>query len=192
MAKQSRQWIVVVTVLAGLAIGVWALMRFGPENGPVQVGVKAPDYPVVNIATGDSVTLRERYAGRVTLVNIWATWCAPCREEMPSMQEAYARLKDRGFAVAAVSIDEGSVDDIRKFVREFGLTFDILHDRTGRIQQVYQTTGVPESFLVDRNGVIVKRLIGSHNWASEANLAQIDRLLGERDAALATPSGAAR
>ena len=77
-------------------------------------------------------------------------------------------------------------------MREFGLTFDILHDRSGRIQQVYQTTGVPESFLVDRKGVIVKRLIGSHNWASEANLAQIDRLLGERDAAMATPAGASR
>jgi peroxiredoxin len=111
---------------------------------------------------------------------------------MPSMQEAYAKLRDRGFAVAAVSIDEGSVDDIRKFVREFGLTFDILHDRSGRIQQVYQTTGVPESFLVDRNGVIVKRLIGWHNWASEANLAQIDRLLGEREAAMAAAAGTSR
>ena len=188
----SKQWMVVVTVLAGLAIGVWALLRFGPETGPVQVGVKAPDYEVLDLATGDTVALREHYAGRVTLVNIWATWCAPCRDEMPSMQEAYAQLKDRGFAVAAVSIDEGSVDDIRKFVREFGLTFDILHDRSGRIQQVYQTTGVPENFLVDRNGVIVKRLIGAHNWASEANLALIDRLLGAGDAALATPAGAAR
>ena len=77
-----------------------------------------------------------------------------------------------------MSIDEGAVEDVRKFQREFGLTFDILHDRSGRIQQVYQTTGVPESFLLDRNGVIVKRLIGDHNWASEANIAQIERLLG--------------
>jgi cytochrome c biogenesis protein CcmG, thiol:disulfide interchange protein DsbE len=188
----SKQWIVVVTVLAGLAIGAWALVRFGPETGPVQVGVTAPDYAVLDLASGDSVTLREHYAGKVTLVNIWATWCAPCRDEMPSMQEAYAKLKDRGFAIAAVSVDEGPVDDIRNFVREFGLTFDILHDRSGRIQQVYQTTGVPESFLIDRNGVIVKRLIGWHNWASEANLAQIDRLLAAGDAALAPPPGAAR
>lgn len=170
---------VVVTVLAGLAIGAWALMRFGPETGPVQVGVTAPDFSLVDLATGDTVDLREHYAGKVTLVNIWATWCAPCRDEMPSMQEAYAKLKDRGFAIAAVSVDEGSVDDIRRFVREFGLTFDILHDRTGRIQQVYQTTGVPESFLLDRNGMIIKRLIGSHNWASETNVALIERLLTE-------------
>ena len=93
------------------------------------------------------------------------------------MQEAYAKLKPRGFAIAAVSVDEGPVSDVRRFVREFGLTFDILHDRSTRIQQIYQTTGVPESFLVDRDGIIVKRLIGSHNWASPANIAQIERLL---------------
>lgn len=174
----SKQWIAVAAILGGLATGAWALMRFGPDSGPVQVGVRAPDYTAVDIATGDSVSLRQRYQGKVTLVNIWATWCGPCREEMPSMQEAYAKLKPRGFAIAAVSVDEGSVDDVKQFVREFGLTFDILQDRSGRIQQVYQTTGVPESFLVGRDGVIIKRLIGSHNWASEANLAQIDRLLG--------------
>ena len=174
----SKQWIAVAVILAGLGAGAWALTRFGTESGPVQVGVRAPDFAAVDVATGDSVALRERYLGKVTLVNIWATWCGPCREEMPSMQEAYAQLKPRGFAIAAVSVDEGSVDDVKRFVREFGLTFDILQDRSGRIQQVYQTTGVPESFLVDRNGVIVKRLIGSHNWASEANIALIDRLLG--------------
>ena len=175
----SKQWLIVVMVLAGLGLGAWALTRFGPESGPVQVGSRAPDYALVDLATGDSVSLREQYRGRVTLVNIWATWCGPCRDEMPSMQEAYAKLKPRGFAIAAVSVDEGSANDVKRFVRELGLTFDILHDRSTRIQQVYQTTGVPESFLVDKNGVIVKRLIGAHNWASPANIAQIERLLDD-------------
>ena len=173
----SRQWTVVGIVLAGLALGVWALMQFGPETGPIQPGSRAPEFRALDINSGDSVSLSD-YRGKVTLVNIWATWCGPCRAEMPSMQQAYAQLRDRGFEVAAVSIDEGSVEDVKAFQREFGLTFDILHDRSGRIQQVYQTTGVPESFLLDRNGVIVKRLIGDHNWASEANIAQIERLLG--------------
>lgn len=172
-----RQWMVVGIVLAGLALGVWALMRFGPATGPIQPGSRAPQFRALDIATGDSVSLAD-YRGKVTLVNIWATWCGPCRAEMPSMQQAYAQLRDRGFEIAAVSIDEGSIEDVKAFQREFGLTFDILHDRSGRIQQVYQTTGVPESFLLDRNGVIVKRLIGDHNWASEANIAQIERLLG--------------
>ena len=173
----KRQWMVVGLVLAGLALGVWALMQFGPATGPVQPGSRAPEFRALDINSGDSVSL-SAYRGKVTLVNVWATWCGPCRAEMPSMQEAYAQLKDRGFAIAAVSVDEGSIDDVKAFQREFGLTIDILHDRSGRIQQVYQTTGVPESFLLDRDGVIVKRLIGEHNWASEANIAQIERLLG--------------
>jgi peroxiredoxin len=168
---------VVGFVLAGLALGVWALMQFGPATGPIQPGARAPEFRALDINSGDSVSLSD-YRGQVTLVNIWATWCGPCRAEMPSMQQAYAQLKDRGFAIAAVSIDEGSIEDVKAFQQEFGLTFDILHDRSGRIQQVYQTTGVPESFLLDRDGVIVKRLIGDHNWASEANIAQIERLLG--------------
>ncbi|HEU5049281.1 MAG TPA: TlpA disulfide reductase family protein [Gemmatimonadales bacterium] len=182
-----RQWMVVGLVLAGLGLGIWALLQFGPEGGPVQPGSRAPDFRAFNINTGDSVSLSD-YRGRVTLVNIWATWCGPCRAEMPSMQRAYARLRDRGFAIAAVSIDEGSVDEVRGFQRELGLTFDILHDRSGRIQQVYQTTGVPESFLLDRKGVIVKRLIGDHDWASDANIAQIERLLGDETAAADLPS----
>jgi peroxiredoxin len=163
-------------VLAGLALGVWALLRFSPAAGPIQPGSRAPEFRALDIATGDSVSLSD-YRGRVTLVNIWATWCGPCRAEMPSMQRAYSQLKDRGFAIAAVSIDESSIEDVKAFQREFGLSFDILHDRSGRIQQVYQTTAVPESFLLDRHGLIVKHLFGDHNWASEANIAQIERLL---------------
>jgi len=78
-----------------------------------------------------------------------------------------------------VSIDEGDPEDVRAFARDLGLSFDILQDRSSRIQQVYQTTGVPESFLLDRKGVLVKRVIGAHDWDSPANRALIDRLLEE-------------
>jgi peroxiredoxin len=169
----------VVLVLAGLGIGVWVLTHVGQETARVEVGAKAPDIDVVNLASGDTVDLRDQYKGKVTLLNIWATWCVPCRQEMPSMQKAYARLKDDGFAIAAVSIDEGGPEDVLAFAREFGLTFDILHDRSGRISTLYQTTGVPESFLLDKDGVIIKRVIGAHDWSSPANIALIERLLGK-------------
>ena len=95
------------------------------------------------------------------------------------MQKAYARLKDDGFTIAAVSIDEGGPEGVLAFAREYGLTFDILHDRSGRITTLYQTTGVPESFLLDKDGVIIKRVIGPHDWSSPANVALIERLLGK-------------
>jgi len=96
------------------------------------------------------------------------------------MEALYRDFAPRGFKIAAVSIDDpGTEQRIRDFANELGLTFDILHDPSGRIQQIYQTTGVPENFLLDRNGVLVKRVIGAHDWDSPANRALVDRLLEE-------------
>jgi peroxiredoxin len=176
----SKQWIFVGLVIAGVATGAAVLSRVGSEVAPVEVGARAPDFQAVDLATGDSVTLHQRYRGRVTLVNIWATWCEPCKIEMPAMEQVYRALAPRGFAVAAVSIDEGEPDDVRAFGQELGLSFDLLQDRSTRIQQIYQTTGVPESFLLNRQGVIVKRIIGAHDWNSPANRALLERLLDEK------------
>ncbi|HEX3235379.1 MAG TPA: TlpA disulfide reductase family protein [Gemmatimonadales bacterium] len=175
----SRQWIFVGVVLAGVATGAAVLTRVGSEVASVEVGATAPDFNAVDLATGDSVTLRQRYWGKVTLVNIWATWCEPCKIEMPAMEQVYRALAPRGFAVAAVSIDEGEPDEVRAFGQQLGLSFDLLQDRSTRIQQIYQTTGVPESFLLNRQGVIVKRIIGAHDWNSPVNRALLERLLAE-------------
>ena len=87
-----------------------------------------------------------------------------------------------------MSIDQEGPQVVREFARDLGLTFDILHDQSGAIQQTYQTTGVPESFLLDSNGVIMKRVIGAHDWVSPVNRALIRRLLGDT-AAPAGPTG---
>jgi cytochrome c biogenesis protein CcmG, thiol:disulfide interchange protein DsbE len=175
----SKQWIFVGLVVAGVAAGATIMTKVGSEVSPVEVGATAPQFHAIDLATGDSVLLRERYRGKVTLVNIWATWCVPCRVEMPAMQQLYDSLAPRGFAIAAVSIDEGSPEDVLAFGRELDLSFDLLQDRSTKIQQMYQTTGVPESFLLDRHGVIVKRIIGAHDWNSPANRALVERLLDE-------------
>lgn len=94
------------------------------------------------------------------------------------MQRAYAELEARGFRIIAVSIDNGDGAPVKEFAQQLGITFDILQDRSGAIQQLYQTTGVPESFLLDRDGTIVKRVIGAHDWASDANRKLIERYLG--------------
>ena len=175
----SKQWIVVGAVIVGLGAGAIALAQFGSDFELVKVGARAPDFRAVDMATGDSVSFREHYEGAVTLVNIWATWCLPCRVEMPGMDSVYQSLAPRGFKIAAVSIDEGSPEDVRAFGQELGLSFDLLQDRSGRVQQLYQTTGVPESFLVNKDGIIVKRLIGEHAWNSPLNRKLIEALLNE-------------
>jgi cytochrome c biogenesis protein CcmG/thiol:disulfide interchange protein DsbE len=173
MSKQGILAGLIVLALVGGAV----VMTRANDGGVVGVDSKAPDYELLDLSTGDTVSIRDRYKGSVTLVNIWATWCPPCREEMPAMEALYKDFQGRGFRIAAVSIDEGDGDKVQAFAQELGLTFDMLHDQTGAIQGVYQTTGVPESFLLDRDGKIVRRLIGSHDWNSPANRDLIDRLL---------------
>lgn len=175
----SKQWVLVGVLVAGLLAGGTLLTNLGSSIKPVGVGERAPDFRAIDLATGDSVSFHDHYRGSVALVNIWATWCVPCRAEMPAMEQVYQDLAPRGFRIAAVSIDEGNPEDVREFGRELGLTFDLLHDRSTTVQQTYQTTGVPESFLVNRHGVIVKRLIGAHDWGSEVNRKLIERLLDE-------------
>lgn len=178
MAKQSKQWTWVAAIVGGLVLGAWALVQWAPVPEGAEVGARAPDFRALDLATGDSVSLRETYEGHVTLVNIWATWCIPCRVEMPAMEELYQKLGPHGFRIAAVSIDEGSIEDVKAFRDDYRLSFDILHDKSGRIEQVYQTTGVPESFLIDQDGLIVRKIIGEHPWNSPANQRIIAQLLG--------------
>jgi len=175
----SKQWILVGVIVAGLVAGAIALTRLGPDIEQVAVGARAPDFRVIDLATGDSVSLREHYEGAVTLINIWATYCVPCRVEMPGMDSVYQSLAPRGFKIAAISIDEGSPEDVRAFGQELGISFDLLQDRSTAVQQIYQTTGVPESFLINREGIIVKRVIGEHAWNSPVNRALVERLLDE-------------
>jgi cytochrome c biogenesis protein CcmG, thiol:disulfide interchange protein DsbE len=181
-----RQWWTVGALLLGIlflvAIGWTVRDRFLP----VEVGTTAPDFRVTDL-DGNPVALAD-LRGEVILLNIWATWCPPCREEMPSMQRLHEELGPEGLRVVAVSIDarEGAADpagrpggDIRGFAEGMELSFDIWHDPPGAIQRTYRTTGVPESFVIDRRGTIVKKVIGPTEWDSAANVELIRRLLEE-------------
>jgi len=175
----TRQWYLVGGIAAALMGGAWALVRFSPEQVRVSVGAEAPDYRVFRLGRNDTVSLRGSYRGQVTLINIWGTFCVPCQAEMPAMQRIYDSLAPRGFRIAAVSVDPVGPETVRRFADKYHLSFDILQDQAGDIQQAYQTTGVPESFLLNRQGVIVKRVIGAHEWDSPVNRALIERLLQE-------------
>lgn len=173
----SRQWILVGAIVAGLGLGAWALTRYSPPPEGANVGDRAADFRTLRLTDNDTVGLRSAYAGHVTLVNIWATWCIPCRTEMPSMERAFKAYNDRGFRIAAVSIDQGDAEKVRAFGRDLGLTFDLLHDRSGLMQQAYGAIGVPHSVLVGRNGRIAHVSLGEDTWDSQTNRAIIERLL---------------
>jgi len=152
---------------------------------PVMPGHAAPNFAIPDLS-GDIHQLTDFAGEKVVLLNIWATWCLPCREEMPSMERLFAELDDENFEVLAVSIDAtfGGFDffgrpggDIQAFADSLGLTFRMLHNEEGDIQRTYQTTGVPETFLIGKDGLIYKKVTGGTLWDAPAHRELIQRLL---------------
>ena len=140
------------------------------------VGDEAPDYgaPVLD---ADSLHLRS-LRGNPVLVNVWATWCPPCREEMPALQALHERYHQRGLRVVGVSIDSrGAEPAVRAFLAEGGITFTILHDATDAVSRQFRTIGVPETFLIDPSGHIVRRWIGRFDPLAPDVLRDVEALL---------------
>lgn len=174
----KKQWIIVAAILAILTAAAVAGLRMAPEIFPVEVGSRAPRFNAIDLRTGDSVGL-DQFRGQVVLVNVWATWCEPCRREMPSMQQLHEAFGD-SVKILAVSIDEADPQVVKDFYGEYKLTFPMFQDRSRAIERIYQTTGVPESFVLNRQGRIVKKLIGEQDWSSPANRELFARLLAQR------------
>jgi cytochrome c biogenesis protein CcmG, thiol:disulfide interchange protein DsbE len=174
-----------------LALGVIVFAWVARDRyQPVGPGARAPNFEAVTL-DGTPVTLRD-YSGNVVLLNIWATWCPPCVREMPSMQRLYDQFAGEPFEIVAVSVDAatGKVDasgnpggDIGAFAASLSLTFPILHDPDGTIQRIYRTTGVPESFVIGKDGVIYRKVAGATDWDHEGYVSFIRRLLDEEPGA---------
>jgi cytochrome c biogenesis protein CcmG, thiol:disulfide interchange protein DsbE len=121
------------------------------------------------------------YRGKVLMINVWATWCLPCRVEMPSIEALNKEYAQKGLKIVAVSIDDPGTDStIRAFVKQYGLTFEVLHDPQGKISEAYDITGYPETFIVGKDGVIRRKLMSATNWNAPEARALVDRLLAER------------
>ncbi|MEK7702544.1 MAG: TlpA disulfide reductase family protein [Nitrospirota bacterium] len=129
----------------------------------VEVGQKAPLFRLETLR-GGAFNL-EGLEGKVVLVNFWATWCGPCKEEMPSMQTLYRSFKREDFEILAVSIDIDGVAAVRDFVGKFGFTFPILLDTKLTVNEMYQIRVVPTSVLIDRNGIVREHILGAKDWS---------------------------
>jgi peroxiredoxin len=173
---------------AAIGIGLLVLLAWFTKGTlkPVEVGGPAPQIATHDLK-GNPRSLDD-FRGQVVLLNIWATWCTPCKAEMPSMQRLYETLDREDFQVVAVSIDRVSPDHdpanpldgrLQAFVDSLGLTFSILHDPEGAITADYQTAGVPESFILDREGIIVEKISGPRPWDEPREVEKIRALLGE-------------
>jgi cytochrome c biogenesis protein CcmG/thiol:disulfide interchange protein DsbE len=176
-----QQWSIVALIVVVLGGALFAASRMlGDQLYPVSVGSKAPQFHAATVDSAPRTQTLADYKGQVVLLNIWGTFCLPCRDEMPAIEKLHQAMGAQGLKVVAISIDDpGFEQKIRAFVKEFGLTFQILYDPSGKIVNDYQTTGVPETFVIARDGVIRKKVIGSSDWNSATNRALISQLLAE-------------
>lgn len=136
------------------------------DSAPVSKPVAA-DFTLRDL--GGKLHRLSDYRGKVIFLNFWATWCPPCRTEMPSMERLNEALGSKDFVMLAINTDE-NIKDLEAFLKENPHNFTILSDADGKIQQLYKVFKFPETFVIDRQGRIVEHIIGARDWSSTASL----------------------
>jgi len=162
---------------AVVVVAVFMILRSDVGAPPVVRGVVAPEFSLPQLDAADPEVALSALSGRVVLVNFWATWCEPCEREMPAMERLYQSLPREEFELVAVAID-GKADDVRAFQKRYRLSFPILLDLDQAVYDAYQTMGVPESLLLDRDGRIVERYVGPREWDAPEYASRIRELFG--------------
>ena len=172
----SSKWVYIGLPVVQLAFGVVSSTSAEAEspfmqaqaverNGTmVKVGDEAPNFQLRDLA-GNIMSLSQ-FRGKVVLLNFWATWCGPCRVEMPAMEQLYRTFSRREFEILAVSTDAQGVAVTRPFQRAMGFTFPVLHDEEYRVGFIYGARSLPLTFMVDRQGVIRRKIFGARDWDS--------------------------
>ena len=136
----------------------------------------APDFALKDV-DGKTVRLHDM-KGKVILLNFWATWCPSCRFEMPSMESLHKEYNERGLVVLAVAFQEGA-DEVRAFYQEHDLSFPSLLDPTAEVFELYKTWSLPTTFVINKRGYIVGKVIGYRDWHSDPSKAFFSQLLEE-------------
>jgi cytochrome c biogenesis protein CcmG, thiol:disulfide interchange protein DsbE len=134
-------------------------------GSPVAAGKMATDFKLPGL-DGQTISLSS-LRGKVVFLNVWATWCPPCREEMPSIEALYEKFKDdKDFVVLAVSQDSDGRAPVASYVEKHGLKFDVLLDPENRVGEAYDVSGIPETFIIDQHGRIVAHHVGPYDWSN--------------------------
>jgi peroxiredoxin len=182
-SKKSNLRIILFIPIAIIALAVFVTLQHKSpstvevdiphtQNGPV-----APDFTLPDL-DGRMISLSS-FKGKVVIVNIWATWCPPCVAETPSLDKLYKMFKDEGLELLAVSVDEGGKRKVESFMKKKNLSFPVLLDPEGMITRLYGTTGVPESFIVRKDGTLDNRIQGAIEWTSPKVIEYFQQLLKE-------------
>ena len=166
-----RHWIFLPLCLAGM---LNAAAQTAPQTlTPLPDTPAAPPFSLTDLE-GNSHQLAQ-YQGKPVIVNFWATWCPPCRREMPSMQRAWEQLREQGIAMLAVDVGE-TEDTVFPFLADYQVTFPILFDHDSAVMKAWPVKGLPTTFVLDAQGRIVYRAIGGRDWDAPELLEKVREL----------------
>jgi len=172
--KRGLNWLLILVIFFAVGSMVWKALPEAPVS--VNQGDQSTDFSLPDLQGA----MHSLPRGEVVLLNFWATWCPPCRKEIPSMASLYDTYASRGLKVIAVSVDQRRAA-LLGFMKEYPMPFQVLHDADGAVSRSYGVYRYPESFLVDRNGKILMHVIGAKNWMLEPVLRTIEKILGQPD-----------
>lgn len=175
--------IVIVIVLVSVGLFIALLM----QNTGMVVKPKldlssnrplAPDF-TLDALHGQPVTLSAQRP-KVVILNFWATWCPPCREEIPSMNRLYEMMRDKGVEIIAVNIEADGPVTVPKFIQEHPIAFPVLFDVSGQVHTMYGVAKYPETFIIDQDGVVVNKVVGGTDWSDRQVVDYLTKLLNKR------------
>ena len=174
---QGGSRLLILAVGTAILIAVFTIVWLqSAKYEPLAVGKLAPDFSLTDL--NEKPFRLSDFRGKVVFLNFWATWCKPCREEMPSMEILNKNFEKDGLVILAVSIDRvTTTKDIPPFVKGMNLTFPVLIDSWGQTDKPYKRMGVPETFIIDQQGIIQEIVIGPRDWTRLDSLQVLTKLL---------------
>ena len=178
MRRTLLALVAIVLVVAGYILVKDSSPRQSQPAPSARIGTVAPDFTLQSY-DGETVTL-SHLRGKVVLVNFWATWCPPCRTEKPTMETLYRTFSGRDdFELLAVNVEEDAARALATYLQQYDYTFPILLDSHARVQELFRVYRFPESFILDRNGIVVEHVIGARDWSDPKIIAYLTQLLNE-------------
>ncbi len=181
-ASKGRSWEIILLWIAPLIVvlgffGYYWMAKPSPNTAAdlPRLGQPVADFSLPDLQ-GRTVSL-SGLKGKVVFLNVWATWCQPCVDEMPTIQRLHDQLQPRGLEVLTVSLDPLGAQIVDPFMKKYGLSFPVLLDAKSQIQKLYGTTGVPESFIIDKAGRLVEKIVGPRDWSHPKVLTMFERLM---------------
>ncbi len=136
---------------------------------------RAPDFSLTDLH-GGKIGLKQ-FRGKIILLNFWATWCGPCKEEMPFLETLHRQFKEKDFVLLTVSVDYEGARPVQEFINKQGYTFPVLLDPKSEVLDLYEVKGIPTTFLIDKKGKMIGRAIGPRDWKCQEAISLIGLLV---------------